>query len=208
MTFLSNMLPPSLELKWMGSKPTTTKPKSWGPKICKAQVEIPCSVKPLVHMKCIAELWHGSLLTITGIFSYTSGFPVLAKGLDIVKQSIFQFLEPEDWGITTLWNLSNSLPITWCNITHYLNLYLDVNFSCCLWDILRFFSMFCCQRPNLPGFLVGCEQTIKRNVRLSQCSVLNPWHKNVRSPGSCVRVQIIQTDCHVSTRTSTHTKVH
>jgi len=67
-------------------------------------------------MKCIAELWHGSLLTITGIFSYTYGFPILAKGLDIVKQSIFQFLEPEDWGITTLRNLSNSLPITWCNI--------------------------------------------------------------------------------------------
>lgn len=108
----------------------------------------------------------------------------------------------------TLRELSNYLPITWCNVTQYLNLYLDASFSCCLWDVLRFFSVFCCHRPNLPVILAGSEQTIKKNDKLSHCNVLNPWHKNVRSPGSCVRVQIIQTDCHVSTRTSTHTRVH
>jgi len=89
------MLPPSLELEWGPNQPQPNQ-KAEDQNFCKAQVEIPCSVKPFVHMKWIAELWHGSLLTITGIFSYTSGFPVLAKGPDIVKQSIFQFLEPED----------------------------------------------------------------------------------------------------------------
>jgi len=81
----------------MWSKPTTTKPKkAEGQNFCKAQVEIPCSVKPFVHMKCIVELWHGSLLTITGIFPYTNGFLFWLRALALSSSPFFKFLEPED----------------------------------------------------------------------------------------------------------------